>query len=447
MRAARAISARRGLVYLSMKIPRPSGHGAAMRTGLHVRLLSEIFDVFLVVVTEEPGACEADVPPEIRERCAGVMVVQADGHRDAAQRAIWASRNEHLRLVGRALHPYPLSLGVFTARTERTIVERLRGIEFDVVQAFHVHMAPLALAIMRDRKGRDIRFVLDMDDLESDAARRRAETMRGSMGLQWYALNRLDAFKCALWERWFLRRCDQVWLSSQQDRDKARERFGADHVVWVPNGFDVPDTLQESGRGTPFTFLFVGTMSYSPNEDAAIHFCNEIFPLLRQRATSDFRVMVVGRGPTEALRSVAAQHPEVVVTGGVPEVASYYRDAHAVIAPMRLGSGTKIKILEAFSLGVPVAATPSGAAGLEAADGVHMLIAETPEAFAGACVRLMQDGELRRQLARNAYGFVSSNYGVAAIRSVIRSRYGVAASITAARPVPLVGTAPLATGR
>jgi glycosyltransferase involved in cell wall biosynthesis len=301
------------------------------------------------------------------------------------------------------------------------ISEKLQGIEFDLIHAFRMHMAPLALTLARRNGAKRPRLVLDLDVYESEAAHRQTLMMRGTAGFQWYWLHRLEAAKYSYWEWRYLRSFDQLWVCSDEDRGAMERRYRAANVHTVRNGFAVPAAPLAAADPGVFTFLFVGTMSYSANEDGILFFCREVLPLLRAQASAPFRVMIVGRGPTAEVQKLA-ELPEVTVTGAVADVGEYYRNAQAVIAPLRLGGGTRIKILEAFSYGVPVIATSIGAAGIEATKGKDILVADSPDAFAGQCAAIMSSPAFRQQIARSAFDLASSRYSLNAIRRVIHER-------------------------
>jgi polysaccharide biosynthesis protein PslH len=146
----------------------------------------------------------------------------------------------------------------------------------------------------------------------------------------------------------------------------------------APNAVRLPErepTTTAAER--PFTFLFVGTFGYYPNDDAAGFFCREVLPLLRETAPGPFRVNVIGRGGGREVQSLGSL-PEVTVIGEVPDMANYYRASDAVIVPVRSGGGTRIKVLEAFSFERPVVATTIGIEGIDAGDGAQLLSRTRP---------------------------------------------------------------------
>ncbi len=174
----------------------------------------------------------------------------------------------------------------------------------------------------------------------------------------------------------------------------------------MPNGVDV-DAYQPLSDGPEgCSLLFVGTMSYTPSVDAMQYFCGEILPRIRQ--SQDVDLWIVGRDPTASVMQL--QGGGVVVTGQVADVVPYYRRCNVAIAPLRAGSGTRLKILEAMALGRPIVTTSIGCEGLNVVDERDLMIADTPAEFAARTVRLLGDHALARQLAANARRLVVDHY-------------------------------------
>jgi glycosyltransferase involved in cell wall biosynthesis len=166
----------------------------------------------------------------------------------------------------------------------------------------------------------------------------------------------------------------------------------------VPNGADLDGLAPRGALPAAPEALFVGTMSYGANEDGARWLLEEVLPLT---ARSDLRVNVVGAGPPPSLVRLAQRASRTVeVTGFVPDTAPWFARSRALVVPLRIGGGTRLKILEALARGVPVLSTTLGAEGLDLEPGRDLLVADEPQAFAAALDRLMEDDELCAALAR-----------------------------------------------
>jgi glycosyltransferase involved in cell wall biosynthesis len=187
-----------------------------------------------------------------------------------------------------------------------------------------------------------------------------------------------------------------VAVSSREDAAALRDLGAKSPVAVVPNGVDEDRSVQR--RPEAGLIVMVGTMSYPPNVDGVLWFARSILPHVRA-TRPDVRLAVVGRDPTRAVRALSAD-PGIEVTGPVPDVTPWLDRATVLVAPMRIGGGFPNKVAEAMAAGVPVVATPAAYAGLDGAiPGRHVLSADTPEAFAQACLNVLRDPELASTLS------------------------------------------------
>jgi glycosyltransferase involved in cell wall biosynthesis len=204
----------------------------------------------------------------------------------------------------------------------------------------------------------------------------------------------------------------------------------------VPNGYEAPDaSAGKDGVGSPPTILFQGLLTYPPNADGARWLVEEVASALRARVPG-LRIRLVGRAGEDVRR--LQDPPRVVVTGPVPEMSSELALVDLVAVPIRIGSGTRIKILEAFAHRIPVVSTTTGAEGLDAVDGRHLLIADTRETFTAACLELLTDPVRRATLIDEAHRLFMERYQWEDIRKrVVALAAGVVQGGTDAAEVPL----------
>jgi glycosyltransferase involved in cell wall biosynthesis len=176
----------------------------------------------------------------------------------------------------------------------------------------------------------------------------------------------------------------------------------------IPNAADT-DTFRPSGVSAAATkIIFTGTLWYEPNLDAARWLADDIFPLIRLDFP-DMELLIVGDHPPEDVLSLTSQ-PGISVIGPVEDIRPYLRQALVFLAPVRTGSGTRQKILDAMAMGLPVVSTSVGCEGLEAADGESICLAETPDEFRKKVRRLVRDPEFRSRLALGGRRLVEERY-------------------------------------
>jgi glycosyltransferase involved in cell wall biosynthesis len=212
-------------------------------------------------------------------------------------------------------------------------------------------------------------------------------------------------------------RVDQVWSSNEIDAALLAKITGPDRVRIVPNATPV------AARGEPCTedvhaVAYVGSFGHPPNQAAAMELLTEIMPAIRDSGGPD-RLVLIGRDPTEQMVAAAARDPDAVVTGVVDDIGTHLCAAGLLVVPLRSGAGTRIKILEAAALGVPVVSTRFGAQGLDFRDGVEILLAETPAEFARCVTRLTGDSALRRSVSHAAQEAVRSRFSQEAVNAAV----------------------------
>jgi polysaccharide biosynthesis protein PslH len=176
----------------------------------------------------------------------------------------------------------------------------------------------------------------------------------------------------------------------------------------IPNGIDTQLNRPDSTPPVPNTIIYPGAVTYSANYDAVAYFVHDVFPLVRQRRPDAQFIVTGGTGGVD-VSDLAAQ-PGVRFTGYLPDIASAVRSSWVTVAPLRVGGGTRLKILESMALGTPVVATTKGAEGLNVHPGEDILIADEPPAMADAVCALLGAETLRTRLSRAGRARVENEY-------------------------------------
>ena len=367
-------------LYVTPVIPALTGNGLAMRAGMVLEALAAHYTVSLRVMRLYAGVDALPVP--LKSLCRRIEIVQ------------------------------PGAPGWFS-RLSRLLPARRR--RFHTVHVFRLAALPFAGPFLQG--GAPPRLHLDLDDIESRTHQRLAALRRLNGDQAGAAMEEALARRAAIAEREAMARVDRLYVCSDADKALLEARTGVKIGV-LPNAVRLPETSPAPEGGGPFRFLLIGTLGYYPNDDAVRYLCREIVPRLRERSGRPFECDIVGAGATDGLCRAAAA-VGVKLRGFVPGVEELYRHAGAVVAPLRAGGGTRLKILEAFSYRRPVVSTTLGAEGIQARDEREILIADTPESFVASCLRLMNDGNLRNRLTENAFDLVRRCYCPAALRPIV----------------------------
>lgn len=293
----------------------------------------------------------------------------------------------------------PLTVAKYYSSIMTNQLNKLSFDSFDIIHCEHLHMAPM---IPRGHS----RFVLDAHNVESQIAGRYAEAEGNPVKralLNWNH-KRLERFEMEV-----VRTSDLVLAVSEEDRRTFTSFNPGSNVQLLENGVDI-DFFMPVNHQEVESLVFVGSMDWKPNIDGIDYFLNDILPIIR-RSYPGVTVAVVGKDPSPALIARASAHETgVEVTGTVPDVRPYVERAAVCIVPLKVGGGTRLKVLEAFAMGKAVVSTSLGCEGIECIHGEHLLIADDPEAFARAVTTLMKSRDLRSKLGNNARKLAEHKY-------------------------------------
>lgn len=303
------------------------------------------------------------------------------------------------RRVATAFSPLPFGVHLFRSKAyARALSELLARESFDVVVAGNVNMAQYTVALEGTPK------VLFPQDAWSLYYRRQMDHARDPATFLYSWLQHL---KLRRYERRTYGRYDGCIMVAQRDADIVRAACPGLPIYFAHSGVNVPPL--EGAAKEPHSVAFSGVMDYPPNRDCVFYFANEIFPLVRERVP-EAAFHVVGKNAGPEIRALG-ERPGVVVAGTVPDLLAYIQRVEIYVCPMRLGSGMKMKIVEALSAGLPVVSTSVGADGMDLlVAGRDFVVADGPGPFAAAVVELLKDEAARRRFGRSGRNAVKKAY-------------------------------------
>lgn len=284
---------------------------------------------------------------------------------------------------------------------DKALAQELEEYPPDLVQVEGLELGR-SVSFIRKRRP-DARILLDEHNCEHQLQSDLETLARTRKDVPGAVYSGVQARRLRTWEPRIANAATHVLTVSAEDRDALRAVGTRAPITVLPNGVEAA-LWDPTDRAPGDHVLFAGTMDYRPNVDAAVWAARDLVPLL----PDGLRLTIAGRDPAPVVLAQAG--PRVEVTGTVDSLAPWYRTARAAIMPLRAGSGSRLKALEAMAAGVPVVATATAMRGLEAEAGIHYLAAETGPAFALAIARLLDEPGLEARLTAAALELVRQKY-------------------------------------
>lgn len=381
------------ILLVNLEMPEARGGGMLIREFSLVKYLHENYR-FTVLCVREPMK-EDRAFKELEALCESVITVPPDSRRI---RSKWTERVERWgRLIGpnpiHVLNYYPVE------RFRRKAREVLSSGQYDILHVDHPEMS----AVLFDAPAMPKVLGIDIISLKLETY------LKISVSKRDYLYRFVDLKKFRRYEQKAIAACDLFIVCSEKDRDAVHAIHPTKPVVVVPNGIDLDFYMpKRKGIGRYGSLLFVGSLGALQNEDGIVHFHREVLPRIIKEVP-EVHLTIVGRNPSPRVMRLSNDYTSV--TGWVDDVRPYYEKARVVIAPIRSGGGTSLKIPEAFAMRRPVVSTSFGSRGFDVENGRHLLIADRPEDVAKAVITLLRDKGLCDKIGRAGEQWCRENMG------------------------------------
>jgi glycosyltransferase involved in cell wall biosynthesis len=274
--------------------------------------------------------------------------------------------------------------------------------KFDLIYVHLIRMAEYIDALNGEPK------ILDLTDAMSLSYERICRIHRDHRLKVFHVAQKVESRRLRRYEAAAVKKFDRNLIISQSDKTFLGKFADVSNMKIIGPGVNVEYFSFHQGAHDARRIVFLGTMSFLPNVDAVRYFYQTMWPSIQQRLPG-MKLVIVGANPAPEILALK-KNPDIEVTGYVPDVRPYLRNAAVSICPMRVGAGAKNKVLEAMAIGTPVVSTSLGIEGIEAQPGHHLLVADTPQAFTRQVCDIAQDSELRARLARQARRLIEQKY-------------------------------------
>ncbi len=401
---------RLNILYVSQMPASPPRFGAQARLHGLMTQLAHRHDITAVMLVDDEFDI-AECRLAMQAYCREVVLIKNPYGRDGLAKRL-------LQLRSLASTKSFERLRVVVPEMQQALDKVLRAKRFDIVNLEFTFLGHCDLR--QAPPGAKIpALVVDSHNIDYDLARQYART-GGSLLRRLYA--EANWRKLRREELGTYGRADGVYLCSVADQQRLLDDIPAARTMVIPNAADVdfyqsrPTDPKPDGR----TIVFFGLMSYMPNIDGASYFIQEIWPRIAE-AKPDARCKIIGGSPPQQLLALAG--PRIEFTGFVPDLRPHLAEAAAVIVPLRLGGGTRLKIVEAMAMGKAMVSTTLGAEGIDAVPGRDILIEDHPDAFADAVVRLLAEPELAARIGNSARQLSETRYAWSAAAKALEGFY------------------------
>jgi glycosyltransferase involved in cell wall biosynthesis len=262
------------------------------------------------------------------------------------------------------------------------------------------------------------RLVIDEHNIESEVFRRMCEGERSALRrfFNRAEYRRFHQFELASW-----RRADACVVTSERELPTVRAGAPDTPVAAVPNSVDLAHFMPSDVPLAPHSVVFNGILTYRPNVDAVRYLVDDIWPLVRERYP-DATLTLVGRSDGVDARSL--MKPGVELLGEVPDIRPPIQQASVVVVPVRIGGGTRLKVVEGLAMGKGIVSTTLGCEGLAVRDREHLLVADDPAAFAARISELFEHPERSVEFGRAGRRLVEAQYSWELAGRRLESLYG-----------------------
>ncbi|HSI56837.1 MAG TPA: glycosyltransferase [Ideonella sp.] len=395
------------ILVVTTKSPYPLFEGRALRSYHLIREAAEAHEVHLLSFVQNDEDLQG--LEHMRSLCKVVV-----GEKLYFSRARWWLLLDALReLFSRS----PLQVMKYRSRALRQRMRQMMAEHhYDLVHLDMVHLAEYF-----DLCG-SLPAMLMVHNVESVILQRRAET-ETSWARRLYL--RYQCRKLARFEAQACRRASRVVAVSELDAQQLRELSGVASITAVPNGVDTRFFSQAPGapvRPEAPSLVFVGGFSWFPNRDAIVYFCREILPQIAAEVPA-VSLTVIGDNTGAAKTGEPFDNPRLRLAGRVDDIRPLVAAAAVYIVPLRIGGGTRLKILDALSMSKAIVATPVGAEGLAVEPGRDIVLADSPQDFARQVIRLLKNPLEARRLGRNGRELAERVYDWRVIGQRLRELY------------------------
>lgn len=376
------------ILFIAPRLPYPADTGGKIRTLNILKQLAKQAKVHLVCFSFDRNDQELSESLKLL----GMQVTLVPG------------RNLNLinKIMAVLLDPLPVTIKKYYSQNMESVLLALNEAhDFDAVHIDHLHMAHYQKCFD------GVPCVIDEHNVEYMILQRCANVEKSFIKRIVFGY---QSKKMVRFEKRSINDASTYFAVSQKDKDLLSELSGNGHAGHVvPNGVDTQYFDRQSIQDEEEAVVFTGSMDWLPNDDAAIYFCDEILPLIWKQHP-ELKFYIIGKNPSKKILGYARRDNRIICTGRVDDVRTYVEKSKIFIVPLRIGGGTRLKILEAMSMQKAVISTRIGAEGINCTENSDIILADKPQEFADKVAQLIDDDQKRATLGRAGRSLVLEQY-------------------------------------
>ncbi len=393
------------ILFISPYLAHPlSGHGGGVYMYDMLRHISREHTVSLICFAD---AREMKLAPDLRSLPITVQLIPRmrqthSGRREAL--ALFLIRS--LQLLRSVFLWQPYYVSKFRHRgMARAISKATTEQHFDIIQ---IEYAQMGQYVEQVKQGKTVLHLIDVAFRPAYRYYKEARSLfpKAAMYVEWC--------RWMCYEPRMVRTFDAVTTLTAPDQMLLQRLTGLPRVEVLPPGVDIPEKAPAAAGRDPCSLVFVGNLAQTPNDDAAVWLCSEIFPIILENSPQA-TLLIIGRSPSSALRSIAEKSARIKILDFVETLSEYLFQCSVFIAPLRLGGGIKIKILDALAHGIPVVTTPVGVEGISGLNSSNIRVARKASSLAAQTIELLNDPAKAESLGRLGQEAVIKHYSWAPI--------------------------------
>lgn len=370
--------------------------GGRIRLFYAVKYISNYMDVYLICFIY--SADETAKSELIKPYCKELHLIE--------KKHIDRGKNIISKLYRIFFMPPDLITKRYANEMQEKVNELLHKYKFDIIQCLHQYTVQYIPENIK------IPTILIEHNIESEIFKR-AFKYRNEKSIlhiskykfrNWIELQKLRRYEEKTWKK-----INHIITVSEIDKNLLNARCSHPSITVIPNGVDteyykMTDNYQEDN-----SIIFTGTFSHQPNLDALLFFYNEIFPKIKEKI-KDIKFTAAGKNLPDNIKSEILKDKNIFITGYVDDIRPYIAQSKLFVAPIRIGSGTRLKILQAMAMNKCVISTTIGCEGIDVENDKSIIIRNNPTSFAEAVVELLRDDEKRKSIANAGYKIAIEKY-------------------------------------